>query len=50
MAITREYWRETAARLTVELVEIEVVCSDKRQHRQRVESRITDIPGLVLPR
>ncbi len=49
VAITREYWRETAARLTVELVEIEVVCSDERQHRRRVESRITDIPGLVLP-
>ena len=49
VAITREYWRETAARLTVELVEIEVVCSDKRQHRRRVESRTTDIPGLVLP-
>ena len=49
VAITREYWRETAARLSVKLVEIEVVCSDERQHRRRVESRITDIPGLVLP-
>ena len=49
VAITRDYWRETAARLTVKLVEIEVVCSDGRQHRQRVESRSTDIPGLVLP-
>ena len=49
LAITRDYWQGTAARLTVELVEIEVVCSDKRQHRQRVESRITDIAGLVLP-
>ena len=38
-----------AARLTVEFVEIEVVCSDKRQHRQQGESRITDIAGLVLP-
>ena len=47
--ITRDYWRETAVRLTVELLEIEVVCSDRRQHRQRVESRIPDIPGLVLP-
>ncbi len=46
---TRDYWRETAARLAVELVEIEVVCSDKHQHRRRVESRSTDIPGLVLP-
>ena len=31
------------------VVEIEVVCSDKRQHRLRVESRVTDIDGLVLP-
>ncbi len=46
---TRDYWRETAARLTVELVEIELICSDERQHRQRVESRITDVRGLVLP-
>ena len=49
LPITRDYWRETAARLTVKLVEIEVVCSDRRQHRVRVESRVTDIPGLVLP-
>ena len=49
VATTRDYWRETAARLMVQLVEIQVVCSDKHQHRQRVESRITDIPGLVLP-
>lgn len=49
LAITRDYWRETAARLTVELVEIEVVCSDRRLHRERVESRVADIPGHVLP-
>jgi len=49
LEITRDYWRETAARLTLELVEIEVVCSDRRQHRRRVESRNTDIPGLELP-
>ena len=46
---TRDYWRETAARMAVELVEIEVTCSDERQHRRRVESRMADIPGLVLP-
>ena len=49
LAITRAYWRETAARLAAELLEIEVVCSDEVQHRRRVESRVTDIPGLVLP-
>lgn len=46
---TRDYWRETAARMGVELVEIEVVCSAQRQHLRRVESRSPDIPGLVLP-
>lgn len=48
-AVTRAYWHEAAARMAVELLEIEVVCSDKAQHRRRVESRVTDIPGLVLP-
>ena len=47
--ITRNYWRDTAARIAVKLVEIEVICSDERQHRQRVESRTAKIPGLVLP-
>ncbi len=49
LAITRDYWRETATRRMVELVEIEVVCSDRRLHRRRVESRVADIPGHVLP-
>lgn len=49
IAITRTYWHATAARVAIDLVEIEVVCSDKRQHRQRVESRVSDVRGLVLP-
>ena len=49
IAITRNYWHATAALLATDLVEIEVVCSDERQHRQRVESRVSDIRGLVLP-
>ena len=49
LEITRAYWRETAARLKVELVEIEVICSDEHEHRERVESRVSDIPDLVLP-
>ena len=49
LEITRDYWRATAARMTVEMVEIEVICSDEREHQERVESRSTDIPGLVLP-
>lgn len=49
LTITRNYWRETATSLAVELVEIEVLCSDRREHRRRVESRHADIRGLVLP-
>ena len=49
LAVTRAYWRDTAVRMAVALVEIEVVCSDQGQHRRRVESRVADIPGLVLP-
>src|SRR5438309_10922018 len=30
-------------------IEIEIVCSDSQQHRQRVENRIPDISGLKLP-
>ena len=45
--ITRNYWRGTAARMKVEIVEIEVVCSDHREHRRRVASRVADIPGLA---
>ena len=49
LAITRDYWRETAAQMKVKLVEIEVICSDKHEHRRRVESRPADISGHVLP-
>ena len=31
------------------MIEIEVVCSDLALHRQRVESRASDIGGLKLP-
>ena len=30
-------------------IEIEVQCSDLNEHRRRVETRVTDIPGLIMP-
>jgi predicted kinase len=42
-------WRQTALRSSARIVEIELVCSDLSLHRQRVESRSTDISGLKLP-
>jgi predicted kinase len=47
--ITRDAWIGVANRAQAKTVEVEIVCSDPRQHRQRVENRVPDIPGLKLP-
>jgi predicted kinase len=47
--IARDAWREMALRTKVALAEFEVRCSDAREHRRRVETRIADVPGLILP-
>lgn len=49
LATTRAAWAAVAERAAVALVEVEVICSDPREHRRRVEARRTDIPGLTLP-
>jgi predicted kinase len=49
LPLTREAWAGVAKRARVRAVEIEVRCSDVNEHRRRVETRTTDIPGLKLP-
>ena len=49
LTITRDAWVSVAARAGVRAVEIEIVCSDKVEHRRRVETRASDIPGLINP-
>jgi predicted kinase len=44
LVITRDAWRNVAARAGVHAVEIEVICSDRAEHRRRVETRIAQIP------
>lgn len=46
---TREAWRQVAERTGARMLEIEIVCSDPIEHRRRIESRTSDIPGLRLP-
>jgi predicted kinase len=46
---SREGWRATAVRAQAPLLEIEIVCSDRAEHRRRIETRRTDIDGLILP-
>ncbi|MDO4703570.1 AAA family ATPase [Tannerella sp.] len=47
--LTRKEWQETALQCGARYVNIEVVCSDKTEHRLRVENRTTDIANLSLP-
>ena len=49
LAVTRDAWRDVAARAGVPAVEAEIVCSDAAEHRHRAEHRTVDIPDLALP-
>ncbi|HHQ6603412.1 TPA: AAA family ATPase [Serratia fonticola] len=49
LAITRQAWRDVASKNAVPVLEIEIICSDKAQHKKRVEHRSADITGHVLP-
>jgi predicted kinase len=49
LAVTRDAWRQVAATTSSEIIEIEVVCSDRTEHRRRVETRSVDVLGLALP-
>jgi predicted kinase len=49
LQVTRRGWRDVAARAAAPIVEVEVICSDEAEHRRRVESRESDIPGLIPP-
>jgi predicted kinase len=47
--LTRADWEAVANRVGVRVVNVELVCSDLNEHRRRVESRASDIPGHRLP-
>jgi predicted kinase len=49
IALTRDAWIGVAHHAQVGVAEVEVICSDPQQHRQRVETRSADISGLRLP-
>ncbi len=49
LRLTRDAWRNVGVQARVEVVEVELVCSDRAEHRRRVGSRSTDIIGLELP-
>jgi predicted kinase len=47
--LTRGEWRSVGDRARARVFDVEVVCSDAKEHRRRVESRATDISGHRLP-
>ena len=47
--LTRNAWRDAGLRAGAPVVEIETICSDLQEHRRRIETRRTEVPGLVLP-
>lgn len=49
IALTRREWEQTAHAAGARHVNIEVICSDADEHRQRVEHRDSDVAGLRLP-
>jgi predicted kinase len=49
IAVTRDAWRAVAEVAGTASVEVEVICSDRAEHRRRVETRVADIPGHVSP-
>jgi predicted kinase len=40
--LSRDAWIEVANRAQVSAIEIEVICSDTKEHRRRVETRISE--------
>jgi predicted kinase len=49
LTVTRAAWRAVGMQAQVAYVEIEVICSDRDQHRRQVEMRTADIGGQKLP-
>lgn len=49
VAASREAWLNVARTAESSYIEIEVICSDQKIHRERVEKRLSDIPNLILP-
>jgi predicted kinase len=48
--LTREDWRCVGERGGARIIEVETICSDSKEHRRRVERRLPDVRGLILPK
>jgi predicted kinase len=49
LELTRREWEQVAEDNQAAYINIEVVCSDTDEHRQRIERQSSTVPGLKLP-
>ncbi|HIW06915.1 MAG TPA: AAA family ATPase [Candidatus Ignatzschineria merdigallinarum] len=49
LRLVRDAYRDIAQSLQLPYLEIEIYCSDRQQHENRVKQRTSDISGLVNP-
>jgi predicted kinase len=47
--ITRDAWRSVAERTSSPVFEIEIIRSDRADHQRVIETRTSDLQGLILP-
>ena len=47
--LVRDAWRDVGVRAGARVVEVETICSNVEEHRRRIETRTSEVPGLVLP-
>ena len=47
--LTRNEWNEVATSIDIDYINIEVICSDLKEHRKRVENRKVEVNNLKLP-
>src|SRR5271169_1501608 len=47
--LTRNAWRDVGFRAGAKVVEVEILSTDRDEHRRRVEARASEVLGLILP-
>jgi predicted kinase len=49
LQITRDAWHDVPKRAGARSIDVEITCSDKHEHRRRIETRQADIAGHRIP-
>lgn len=49
IAITRDAWKQIATETQCTLIQVEIICTDLKEHQHRVETRAVSLPQIKLP-